>query len=500
MKDAGQVILQTPLEGLANELCEVVKLFYHIDGFSVNPEAVEGESSLLIRHRFERTGMECRCGFAVDGEQQEKTLLLPTVEPERQELIEKRFIKRMCKVTLYELLKRLTGQQPPWGSLTGIRPTRLIYEGLADGLTMEEACARVERTFDVQPEKVALLREIVEVQRTLPEPGTEEADLYVSIPFCRTRCAYCSFPGEAVGKGRLITPYLDALLWELEEAERLFCQAKLGLRAVYVGGGTPTALAEPDFARLMERVMELFPNAREYTVEAGRPDTITRGKLETLKGLGVRRISINPQTMNDETLRRIGRDHTSAQTEETFLLARELGFEDINMDVITGLPGEEMPQFEHTMDEIRRLAPDSLTVHTLAIKRSSRLNLEKYPLPDGDLTARMVRLGGETARALGMKPYYLYRQKYMSGSFENVGWAKPGFESLYNICMMEELHTIVSLGGGGVTKLVDPHTGRIERIANAKYPQEYLRGLDQMIREKSRVADFFAAWNQNKEG
>lgn len=195
--------------------------------------------------------MECRCVFAIGEERQEKTLLLPTVEPERQELIEKRFIKRMCKVTLYELLKRLTGQQPPWGSLTGIRPTRLIYEGLADGLTMDEACARVEQTFDVQPEKVALLREIVEVQRTLPEPGPEEADLYVSIPFCRTRCAYCSFPGEAVGKGKLIPPYLDALLWELEEAERLFRQAKLGLRAVYVGGGTPTALAEPDFARLM---------------------------------------------------------------------------------------------------------------------------------------------------------------------------------------------------------------------------------------------------------
>ena len=225
MKDAGQVILRTPLEGLANELCEVVKLFYHIDGFSVNPETTEEGPSLLIRHHFERTGMECRCSFAVGGEQQEKTLLLPTVEPERQELIEKRLIKRLCKVTLYELLKRLTGQRPPWGSLTGIRPTRLIYEGLADGLTMDEACARVERTFDVLPEKVALLREIVEVQRTLPEPGPEEADLYVSIPFCRTRCAYCSFPGEAVGKGKLIPPYLDALLWELEEAEKLYMWA-----------------------------------------------------------------------------------------------------------------------------------------------------------------------------------------------------------------------------------------------------------------------------------
>lgn len=488
MKDAGQVILRTPLEGLANELCEVVKLFYHIDGFSVNPETTEGEPSLLIRHHFERTDMECRCSFAVGGERQEKTLLLPTVEPERQELIEKRLVKRMCKVTLYELLKRLTGQRPPWGSLTGIRPTRLIYEGLADGLTMDEACNRVEQTFDVLPEKVALLREIVEVQRTLPEPGPEEADLYVSIPFCRTRCAYCSFPGEAIGKGKLIPPYLDALLWELEEAEKLFRQAKLGLRAVYVGGGTPTALAEPDFARLMDRVMELFPNAREYTVEAGRPDTITRGKLETLKGLGVRRISINPQTMNDETLRRIGRDHTSAQTEETFLLARELGFEDINMDVITGLPGEEMPQFEHTMDEIRRLAPDSLTVHTLAIKRSSRLNLEKYPLPDGDLTAQMVRLGGETARALGMKPYYLYRQKYMAGQQQNVGYATAGNACLYNIDMMEETGSVIAAGAGAISKRVFPDRElRIERAPNVTNVSVYIDRVEEMARRKERL-------------
>ena len=486
MKDAGQVILQTPLEGLANELCEVVKLFYHIDGFSVNPEAVEGESSLLIRHRFERTGMECRCGFAVDGEQQEKTLLLPTEEPERQELIEKRLIKRLCKVTLYELLKRLTGQRPPWGSLTGIRPTRLIYEGLADGLTMDEACARVERTFDVLPEKVELLREIVEVQRTLPEPGPEEADLYVSIPFCRTRWAYCSFPGEAVGKGKLIPPYLDALLWELEEAEKLFCQAKLGLRAVYVGGGTPTALAEPDFARLMERVMELFPNAREYTVEAGRPDTITRGKLETLKGLGVRRISINPQTMNDETLRRIGRDHTSAQTEETFLLARELGFEDINMDVITGLPGEEMPQFEHTMDEIRRLAPDSLTVHSLALKRATRLNLfkDEYTEMSFENSQEIMSLCERTAMELGMGPYYMYRQKNIAGNFENVGYAKVDKAGIYNILIMEEKQPIIALGAGGSSKLVFDHGKRIERVENVKDVTSYIARIQEMIERK----------------
>ena len=275
---------------------------------------------------------------------------------------------------------------------------------------------------------------------------------------------------------------------ELEEAEKLFRQAGLGLRAVYVGGGTPTALAEPDFARLMNRVMELFSNAREYTVEAGRPDTITRGKLETLKGLGVRRISINPQTMNDETLRRIGRDHTSAQTEETFLLARELGFEDINMDVITGLPGEEMPQFEHTMDEIRRLAPDSLTVHTLAIKRSSRLNLEKYPLPDGDLTARMVRLGGETARALGMKPYYLYRQKYMAGQQQNVGYATAGNACLYNIDMMEETGSVIAVGAGAISKRVFPDRElRIERAPNVTNVAVYIDRVAEMARRKEHL-------------
>ena len=490
MKDAGQVILQTPLEGLANELCEVVKLFYHIDGFSVNPEAVEGEkpaegSSLVIRHRFERTGMECRCGFAADGEQQEKTLLLPTVEPERQELIEKRLIKRLCKVTLYELLKRLTGQRPPWGSLTGIRPTRLIYEGLADGLTMDEACVRVEQTFDVLPEKVELLREIVEVQRTLPEPGPEEADLYVSIPFCRTRCAYCSFPGEAVGKGKLIPPYLDALLWELEEAEKLFRQAKQGLRAVYVGGGTPTALAEPDFARLMNRVMELFPNAREYTVEAGRPDTITRGKLETLKRLRIGRISINPQTMNDRTLRLIGRDHTAAQAEGAFLLAREMGFDDINMDVIAGLPGETARDFAYTMERIRALMPDSLTVHTLAIKRSSRLNLEKTPLPDGQAAADMVRLGEQTAADLGLAPYYLYRQKYMAGQQQNVGYARPGKACLYNVDIMEESTSILAMGAGAISKRVFPDRElRIERAPNVTNVQVYIDRVQEMARRK----------------
>ena len=222
-----------------------------------------------------------------------------------------------------------------------------------------------------------------------------------------------------------IAPYLEALFGEMREGARLMERCGLSLRALYVGGGTPSALGEEDFARLMDEVMARFPGAREYTVEAGRPDTITRGKLLALKRLGIGRISINPQTMNDETLRLIGRDHTARQTCEAFALARELGFDDINMDVIAGLPGEDEAAFARTMEAVRRLAPDSLTVHTLAIKRSSRLNLERAPLPDPAVAAAMVRLGEETAEALGLAPYYLYRQKYMAGQAAERGLRPP---------------------------------------------------------------------------
>ncbi|MEG2207730.1 MAG: coproporphyrinogen dehydrogenase HemZ, partial [Clostridia bacterium] len=254
----------------------------------------------------------------------------------------------------------------------------------------------------------------------------------------------------------------------------------------YVGGGTPTALNEADFARLMDAVMLRFPGACEYTVEAGRPDTITRAKLETLKRHGIDRISINPQTMNDETLRVIGRDHTAAQTVEAFLLARELGFEDINMDVIAGLPGEGVSHFERTMAAIEKLRPDSLTVHTLAIKRSSRLNLEHAPLPDGAVAAEMVRLGAETAGALGLRPYYLYRQKYMAGQQQNVGYARPGAACLYNVDIMEETTSIIAIGAGAISKRVFPDRElRIERAPNVSNVSVYIDRADEMARRKN---------------
>jgi len=492
-----QIALRTALPGFANEYCDVLKLFFKVEAFSVNPEEqgdatidpVTGLSTEALTHTHEEADGMMRSAFTFRGQTHALEAPLPEDEDDQEHyaIVIKRIRKRTSKTALYQLLKQITGHQPPWGSLTGIRPTRLVYEGLAMGLSLEEAARSVETTFDVTHEKAELLREIVAVQQTLPMPSVEEADVYLSIPFCRTRCAYCSFPGEAVGKGKMIPPYLDALMWEMEESAKMMRQSGLRLRALYVGGGTPSALNENEFARLMDKTMELFPGAVEYTVEAGRPDTITRGKLETLKRLGVGRISINPQTMNNETLRIIGRDHTAEQTVEAFRLAREIGFSDINMDVIVGLPRETPAHFRHTMDEILRLSPDSLTVHTLAIKRSSRLNLEHAPLPDGAVAAQMVRMGEETAAALGMRPYYLYRQKYMAGQQQNVGYAREGCACLYNIDIMEENTSIVAMGAGAISKRVFPDRElRIERAPNVTNVQVYIdRTAEMMDRKKT---------------
>ncbi len=484
MGAAVKIALYTPLAGFANELCDVLKLFYTVEAFLVNPEKPGGAETL--KHTFAEENGEALCGFTFRGLARSRAAALPpAMEPERRKIVLKRLRKRLCKLTLYDLLRELTGTRPPWGSLTGIRPTRLLYEKLAAGMDADEGARAIEREFDVSYEKAELLRRIVAVQQTLPAPAQDEADVYLSIPFCRTRCAYCSFPGEALGKGGLVAPYLDALLWEMAEAARLMRDERLRLRAVYVGGGTPTALGETDFARLMDGVMALFAGAREYTVEAGRPDTITRGKLETLRRLAVGRISINPQTMNDDTLRLIGRDHTAAQTVRAFEQAREMGFSDINMDVIAGLPGEGVAQFEHTMREIERLRPDSLTVHTLAIKRSSRLNLERASLPDGGIAAEMVRLGEQTASELGLEPYYLYRQKYMAGQQQNVGYARPGAACLYNVDIMEETTSILAVGAGAISKRVFPDRElRIERAPNVSNVSVYIDRVSEMARRK----------------
>jgi oxygen-independent coproporphyrinogen-3 oxidase len=462
-------------------MADVLRLFYGEIGFIVNSGSTEAD--ICIRHTLTEHNGLWDCAFSLNG----KSLLVTAPVPlnDGNMLLQKRFRKRLCKQTLYSLLKTETGIHPPWGSLTGIRPTRLVYEAMRDGLSSTDAARQVESTFDLHHDKAQLLSDIVNTQLTMTPPNLMAADVYIGIPFCRTRCAYCSFLSGELGKGLMVQPYVDALIQEMAFTAHLMKDTGLALHAVYMGGGTPTALPESAFRRVMEAMVLYFPHALEYTVEAGRPDSISRDKLKAIREAGVGRISINPQSMRAETLKRIGRDHTPEQTVEAYELARDMGFQSINMDLIAGLPGETVSDFEYTLSWARKLMPESLTIHTLALKRASLLRLWEIPLPDGNETASMVRLGAETAREMGLRPYYLYRQKYMAGNQENVGYALPGHECLYNVDIMEETQSILAVGAGAISKRVFGGEGRIERAPNVSNIGVYIERLDEMQKRKA---------------
>ena len=322
------------------------------------------------------------------------------------------------------------------------------------------------------------------MQRGLIDTPDDEYDLYIGIPFCTTRCAYCSFASGELGNGALVEPYLAALKREMALSAALMAERGLKLRAAYMGGGTPTALTADQLASLLDEALRLFPGAREWTVEAGRPDTIGKGKLRILKERGVERISVNPQTFSDETLRVIGRAHTAQQTIDAFNLAREMGIHHINMDLIAALPGETEADFARSLEKTIALNPESVTVHTLAIKRSSRLHLENRYHADAEAAARMVTDARETLGGAGYRPYYLYRQKYMAGNLENVGYAKPGYACLYNIDNMEETTRILALGAGAITKWLFPRERRIERAPNVRNIEQYIDRADEMADRK----------------
>ena len=443
------------------------------------------------RYTFEAwAGEDCyHCRFN-DGEHTaERSVPIPPMEEDERLLTlhRKRAARRLVRQTLYDLCREVTGIHPPWGSLTGIRPTHLMYEAIGLGLTGEAAKQYVIDSFDVQPDRADILWEIAQVQGQLPPPEDKWMDVYIGIPFCTTRCTYCSFSSGELGKGKLVEPYLTALFREMEECSGMIAATGRTLRAVYVGGGTPTSLNEDQLKRLLDKMMQCFPGAMEYTVEAGRPDTITPGKLAAIKAAGVGRISINPQTMNDETLRIIGRAHTAQQVIDAYAMAREAGIRHINMDVIAGLPGETVEDFARTMEYARQLRPESLTVHTLAIKRSTRLHFENYRFPTGVEAAQMVQLGLETARALGMQPYYLYRQKNMAGNQENIGYAIPGHACQYNVDIMEETTHILALGAGGISKRVYEDEGHIGRAPNVANIEHYIARVDEMIQRKREL-------------
>ena len=429
------------------------------------------------------------CRFTDGAHMAEASVPVPPFEDNERLLTlhRKRAARRLVRQTLYDLCREVTGIHPPWGSLTGIRPTHLMYEAIGQGLTGDAAKQYVIDHFDVQPDRAEILWEIAQVQGALPPPEDKWMDVYIGIPFCTTRCTYCSFSSGELGKGKLVEPYLDALFREMEECSGMIAATGRQLRAVYVGGGTPTSLNEDQLKRLLDKMMQCFPGAMEYTVEAGRPDTITPGKLAAIKAAGVGRISINPQTMNDETLRIIGRAHTAQQVIDAYAMAREAGIHHINMDVIAGLPGETVADFARTMDFAKQLRPESLTVHTLAIKRSTRLHFENYRFPTGVEAAQMVQLGLDTARALGMQPYYLYRQKNMAGNQENIGYAIPGHACQYNVDIMEETTHILALGAGGISKRVYEDEGHIGRAPNVANIEHYIARVDEMVQRKREL-------------
>ena len=474
------VYLDTPLPQLAGDFMDVIRVFLGPGNFEICENHPEG-----LRHTLVEAEGHWHCAFEWKGHTAQAEAPIPTdPDPWRQGLLRKRWVKRLCKQTLYDLCREMTGIHPPWGSLTGIRPTRLLYEAHEKGMTLEEGAKHLIETYDLHADKAELLRQIVKVQMGLLPPHDGETDVYIGIPFCVSRCAYCSFLSGEIGKGKQVPPFLEALEKEMAFTGQLIREKGLKLRAVYMGGGTPTSLTAPQLDQVLRWMRRDFDGAMEYTVEAGRPDTITREKLQAIQNAGVTRISLNPQTMSDETLRRIGRNHTVQQTFESYALAREMGFHHINMDVIAGLPGETLRDFENTMAGALALKPESLTVHTLAIKRSSRLHLEEAPLPDGDMVAQMVRLGRETAGQMGMEPYYLYRQKYMAGNQENVGYALPHHACQYNVDIMEETTHILAVGAGGISKRIIGNEGRIERAPNVSDITQYIDRVEEMNQRK----------------
>ncbi len=401
--------------------------------------------------------------------------------------------KRRMAVSLWKMFAEKRGFRPKWGILTGVRPVKL-YGRLAAEKGEEAASEFFREKLLVSREKAELARTTWENEKKLLAlPGSDTFSLYVSIPFCPTRCSYCSFVSSSVEKTfRLIPRYVELLCEEIRRTAEIAAGLHLRLEAVYFGGGTPTALSADQLSNLLRTVRSCFDlsSCREFTVEAGRPDTVTAEKLAALKTGGVTRICINPQTLNDDVLRAIGRKHTTAQTFSAFALARDHGFGNINMDLIAGLPEDTPESFRRTVEGVLRLAPESVTVHTLALKRAARLSSEGEP-GKAEAAAKMLAFADEELPKAGYRPYYLYRQSRMVGNLENTGWAKPGYENLYNVLIMEECQTILACGAGAVTKLRDPKGDRIERIFNFKYPYEYIGRYEEMMNRKDRVKEFY---------
>lgn len=398
----------------------------------------------------------------------------------------------LCRL-IFSALKQLTGINPPWGLLTGIRPVKKVTALIQQGLGKAEINEILTKKYEISPSKLELAFQTADNQLPILDKINKKAvSLYISIPFCPTRCSYCSFVSHSMDSAvKLIPDYIKNLCDELKIIGNIVKETETEIDTIYFGGGTPTSISAEYIEILMKCVKGNFDidNVREYNFEAGRADTITEEKLEVIKKYGATRISVNPQTLNDDVLKVIGRLHTGEDTVNAFRIARKIGFDNINMDLIAGLPGENAEQMEYTLKCIKELAPESLTVHSLAIKRAANLKSRLDELGEEihhDMNI-MLDMVEKSARELGMDAYYLYRQKNIGGNLENVGYAKPGLECLYNVLIMEEITDIIAAGAGGSTKLVYPDENRVERVENCKSVDDYILRFDEMIGRKNNI-------------
>ena len=435
-----------------------------------------------------RAAVTLRCRGKEASSAMEDTLTGTDYEKEGQR-------RHLIARAFYKAAVTITGETPPWGMLTGVRPDKLVTKALSEGKTAAQAREILERDYFVTPERSGLALETGSMALTAAgHLGPKDIAVYIGIPFCPTRCAYCSFVSHSVEKSfALVPPYVEALIAEIRSGGRMVKEKGLRVRAFYMGGGTPTTLTADQMDRVLTAFEESFDLAHceEITVEAGRPDTITAEKLTVLKRHGVTRVSVNPQTMEDHVLKAIGRRHSAGDIESAMELVEKYGFPHVNMDLIAGLPEDTPEGFARSLEKCLSFGTDNVTVHTLALKKGSRILTEGLSIPGAADVARMLEMASPALRKAGLAPYYLYRQKYMSGSFENIGWCAPGAECWYNIYIMSELCSILSFGAGGSTKMVGADGREIQRAFNPKYPKEYTERPEKWQANQAMFAEFY---------
>ena len=443
------------------------------------------DAVVLVRSFYPRTEV---MALKADSKPEEKDEILSIEVPDVTGL-DKKNAHEVFKDSLYKKLSEKTGKKLPWGYLTGVRPSKIAYTMLEEGATKEQIKKHFMDKHYASEDKAELALTVARKELDILTDMDYKTgySLYIGIPFCPSICLYCSFSSYALGAYKdYVDNYVDALIKEI----RFVAESMKGRRldTVYMGGGTPTTLSAAQLDKVLTVVEEAFDlsRCRELTVEAGRPDSITREKLEVLRKWGISRISINPQTMSDKVLEAVGRRHTARQTVEAYEQAVKAGFDDINMDLIAGLPADDAAGFADSIRQVLDLNPSNITVHTLALKKGAALFGSRMELPPQEAVAAMLAGAEDALRQSGYEPYYLYRQKYMSGSFENTGWCRPGYTGLYNIYMMEELHTILSLGGGGMNKINLPEE-KLARYRNPKIPQDYISRIDTILQQKDEI-------------